>query len=404
MVDAVAMSVDITGVFGQGRPVAPSFNKFIGFGDSNIDSGYFFTHIISTNATLETQYKASVKAGGGIPTSLGGKMNSVLLAADYGLTAIPVGEPGGTNYAASGATVTGALPNSQAPSITSQIQTYLAHVNNHADPNAIYLISGGGNDAKIAEGLSGTAVQDAYMIQQANALAAALEQLHAAGAKYIVIGDHSGPGVLGQIFTDTLRSDLATAGVPFIPANINENVIQAVDADPAAFGITNTIRPSAAPPFPANGGADVNPLPDTIPASWALFATQLVSPGAGKTYLWADDEHLSAAGQKIEAKYLHHLIQNADPTVSETLTAQVNIVGNSTTNFTYQWERLAPGQTTWTDIGGATNSTYVVQKADLGAELRVEVTYTDINGQQLTEFSQIVGHVAAHHAAALHLV
>jgi hypothetical protein len=29
------------------------------------------------------------------------------------------------------------------------------------------------------------------------------------------------------------------------------------------------------------------------------------------------------------------------------------------------------------------------------------VTYTDINGQQLTEFSQIVGHVAAHHTAAL---
>jgi hypothetical protein len=103
MVDAVAMSVDITGVFGQGQPVAPSFNKFIGFGDSNIDSGYFFTHDISTNATLEAQYEASVAAGGGIPTSLGGKMNSVLLAADYGLTAIPVGEPGGTNYAASGA-------------------------------------------------------------------------------------------------------------------------------------------------------------------------------------------------------------------------------------------------------------------------------------------------------------
>lgn len=94
MVDAIAMSVDITGVFGQGKPVASSFNKFIGFGDSVIDSGYFFTHIISANATLEAQYKASVAAGGGIPTSLGGKMNSVLLAADYGLTAIPVGEPG----------------------------------------------------------------------------------------------------------------------------------------------------------------------------------------------------------------------------------------------------------------------------------------------------------------------
>jgi hypothetical protein len=90
------------------------------------------------------------------------------------------------------------------------------------------------------------------------------------------------------------------------------------------------------------------------------------------------------------------LIQNAHPTVSETLTAHVDIVGNSTTNFTYQWERLAPGQTTWEDISGATGSTYVVQKADLGSELRVQVTYTDSTGQQLTELSQMVGHVAAH--------
>ena len=41
-------------------------------------------------------------------------------------------------------------------------------------------------------------------------------------------------------------------------------------------------------------------------------------------------------------------------------------------------------------------STYVVQKADLGSELRVQVTYTDSTGQQLTELSQMVGHVAAH--------
>jgi hypothetical protein len=112
MVDAVAMSVVIDGVIGQGGPPqgTESFSQLIGFGDSNIDSGYFFTHTFSNNSTLQTQYMASVAAGGGLPTSLGGVMNSVLLAQDYGLTAIPVGESGGTNYAASGATVTGALP------------------------------------------------------------------------------------------------------------------------------------------------------------------------------------------------------------------------------------------------------------------------------------------------------
>ena len=66
---AATMDAVITGVIGQGRPVQglSSFSQFLGFGDSNIDSGYFFTHNISTNSTLEAQYQASVAAGGGIP-------------------------------------------------------------------------------------------------------------------------------------------------------------------------------------------------------------------------------------------------------------------------------------------------------------------------------------------------
>jgi hypothetical protein len=114
----------------------------------------------------------------------------------------------------------------------------------------------------------------------------------------------------------------------------------------------------------------------------------MVSPNAGQTYLWADDEHLSAAGQQIEANYLHNLVQNAAPTVSETLTAAVDIVNNSTTNFAYQWQELAPGQTTWQNISGATNSAYVVQHVDVGSELRVQVTYIDSTGQTLTELSE----------------
>ena len=55
-------------------------------------------------------------------------MNSVLLAESIGQTAIPVGKTGGTSYAASGATVTGSLPGSLAPSIVNQIDTYLTAV------------------------------------------------------------------------------------------------------------------------------------------------------------------------------------------------------------------------------------------------------------------------------------
>jgi len=103
------------GLSGQPLQGTQSFSQFLGFGDSNIDSGYFFTHPISNDPTRQSLYNAAVGVGGGLPTSLGGTMNSTLLAAHYGLTAIPIGESGGTNYAASGATVVGALQTSLAP-------------------------------------------------------------------------------------------------------------------------------------------------------------------------------------------------------------------------------------------------------------------------------------------------
>ena len=387
--DVTSMAVGIGGTIGEGQPINNQpFNQFVGFGDSTTDSGYFFTHPISNNSTLEAQYQASVAAGGGLPTSLGGMMNSTLLAQDFGLTAIPVGEPGGTNYAASGATITGVLnSNSLAPSIVSQIQSYLASVNNQANPNALYEISGGVNDEKVAAALNGAAAQDAYMIQQANTFAQVVEQLYADGARYILILD-AGNAVsnLGNIFNQTLYSDLVAAGVSFMHANPGQNVINVVDANPTAYGITSTVKPPSGPftpsnPYePANGGADINPIPSMISSGWSLYATQLASPNAGQTDLYADDGHLSAIGQQLEANYFYNLIENKVPTVGETLTATANVVANSSGQFTYQWQSLAAGQTTWTNIAGATGSTFVVQQADLGMQLRLEATYTDSAG------------------------
>ncbi|HEY0913017.1 MAG TPA: Hint domain-containing protein, partial [Bradyrhizobium sp.] len=107
-------------------------------------------------------------------------------------------------------------------------------------------------------------------------------------------------------------------------------------------------------------------------------ATQLTSPNAGQTDLWSDDEHLSAAGQAIEANYDYNLVENAVPTVGETLTANPALTGTSgsTANVIYQWQSQLAGQA-WTNIGGATHSTYVVQAGDLGANLRVVASFTD---------------------------
>ena len=395
-VDGASPLVSVT-IDGSGAPVAASFDQFLGFGDSNIDSGYYFNTPISSDTAKEAQYQAAIAAGGGLPTSVGGVMNSTLLAQDYGLSADPYdpgeggsGSPLGTNYAASGATATGSLSGSLAPSITSQIQTYLGSTGGIANPNAIYLISGGANDASIAEGLPGQQ-GDTFMVSEANALADALIVLHDDGAQYIVIDNDTGASTYGAIFNATLDSDLGAAGVTFINADVR-SLFKTIEADPSAYGILDTnpgvVATSSTPYDEFAGGADVNPDSSEFPQGWALYATQLVSPNAGSTYLWADDGHLSAAGQAIEANYDHNLIQTDTPVVGEVLTADPAVVDGAGSNFSYQWQSLAAGGSTWNDISGATNSSYLVQHEDIGSELRVAISFTDAyTGQTASAFS-----------------
>src|SRR3954452_5224659 len=119
---------------------AQPLNQFIAFGDSTIDSGYFLTHSISGNATKQNFYNTAAAQGGGLPTTPGGLVNSEILAAYLGLTAIPIGLPGGTNYAASGADNNNNNTSVTAPSTVSQINTYLASTGGWANPSALYLI------------------------------------------------------------------------------------------------------------------------------------------------------------------------------------------------------------------------------------------------------------------------
>jgi outer membrane lipase/esterase len=304
---------------------AQSFNQFIGFGDSTIDSGWFLTHQISTNATVESLYQASAAIGGGIPTTPGGPMNSQVLAGLFGLTAIPYGEPGGSNVAASGATnVSYPDDSTLAPTTVSQIQGYLALVDGAANPNALYMISSGGNDISKAicpndvcapiNGVSPTQLA----INSANALAGAISQLAAAGARYIVVpidlgnktpqdptsNPNSTEAQLKNTYDHTLYASLTADGVNFIPAS-GKVVADAVGYDPGLFGITNV---DAGSTTTHQGGACVNPNPSLIPNSWGLYCTTLVAPNAQQTYLFADDEHYTAAGQLIEADYIYSLI------------------------------------------------------------------------------------------------
>lgn len=298
---------------------AQSFTQFFAFGDSTTDSGYFRYQIGSQpfNSNLggansnNTKFNTSVLNGGGLPTTPYGVENSQVLAAYFGLTANPSDQPGGgTNYAASGALINSPTTGFNAPSVVSQINSYLSSNNGVADPNALYLISVAPNDAKT------TGITTDQIVQVAADLAAAIASLHAAGAQYIIVpgGGKRPPGDSGinpvqtpliNAFRDALWSDLAAAGINFIPADVKA-VATAIGANPTSFGIqfVDSSQPACINPHPSGGSGPI------ITSSWALYCTPslLVSPDAASTHLWADDEHYAAVGQKILGDYYYSLI------------------------------------------------------------------------------------------------
>jgi outer membrane lipase/esterase len=313
----------LTGACGQAA--AQSFNQFVGFGDSTIDSG-FYKALPSPggSAAYNAYWPSAVAHGAGKPTSSPGLMNSEALALLFGLTAIPANQPGGTNFATSGAknvtmnnAATGGFQ-AAIPTVT-QISNYLAGVGGRANGNALYLISSGANDVSFALGDTGAgpfpANPTAYLVGAANSLAGAVAQLQAAGGRYFVVPDlpFSFPTGAGNAaerqarldYSQALWSALATNGVNFIPADWN-SVRVAIAANPSDFGFQ----------FVGNGLAQVAcTRPAGVTSAWALLCSSdpaapstFVSPDADRTRLFADDQHLTTAGQKIQADYYYSLI------------------------------------------------------------------------------------------------
>jgi outer membrane lipase/esterase len=308
----------------SGPAAAQTFNQFVGFGDSTIDSGSY--RILANpggGAAYNALWPSAVAAGAGKPTSSPGLVSSEALAASFGLSAIPA-DQGGTNYATSGAknvTVNDAATGgfqAAVPTVT-QIGDYLAATGGHANANALYLISSGGNDISYATGNSGTgpypANPQAYIMSAANSLVSAVATLQGAGARYIVVpdlpysfpeGGGGGNATTRQdrlLYTQTLWSGLAAAGVNFIPADYNAMRL-AIASDPALFGFQFIDTTNVACTKPAG-----------VSTAWALLCSSnpaapshLVAPNADQTRLFADDQHLSTAGQKILSDYEYSLI------------------------------------------------------------------------------------------------
>ena len=312
---------------------AQSFTQTLVFGDSSVDSG-FYKALGSPGGgdKFNIAFAAAIAAGGtGAPTNSPGLMNSQVLAAYFGLTADPANQPAGTNFATSGAknvlVNTGSGPGGNGGFLAAiptvrQIDNYLASVGGHANGNGLYLISSGGNDISFAFSAGGPADKTLHLQNAADGLTTAIAKLQAAGARTIIVPglNYSFPiadpaqQAAELAYTKALWSGLAQRGVNFIPGDFNA-VRVAIAANPSAFGFqfVGSSAAQAACTQPTVGGVLLTTayallcISNPNPAD-PVAQSHLKTADAAQTHLFADDQHLTTAGQKIQADYFYSLL------------------------------------------------------------------------------------------------
>jgi outer membrane lipase/esterase len=163
---------------------APKFDSLIVFGDSYCDVGNIF---------------AATQGADPIAPYFNGRFSNGPIWVDHvaGFLGLPFSASlvGGTDYAFGGAWVTApqAIPGGTIPSVPQQVQMYLAAHGGKADPNALYVIEGGGNDILLSP-TSGSPDTLAYQI--ASGIAESELALRQAGARHFVIPNLFNVGLL----------------------------------------------------------------------------------------------------------------------------------------------------------------------------------------------------------------
>jgi large repetitive protein len=85
--------------------------------------------------------------------------------------------------------------------------------------------------------------------------------------------------------------------------------------------------------------------------------------------------------------------------VGQLLTAGNGTWSGTPTGYTYQWQTSANGTSGWTNLAGATSSTYTVLVGDLGSYLRVQVNASNGTGSGTAVNSAATAQVAAANSA-----
>ncbi len=306
---------------------APSpYSTMVVFGDSLSDAGQFpdtagpagATQRF-TNRTGPTYRNGSGEIYGAVsPTLLGAQLG--IAPADLGASTSPtnavLGIADGNNWAVGGYRTDQILD-----SITNESQVVIPPGNPgagtvlrsrpgyltgglQADPNALYYISGGGNDF-----LQGRVLNPAQAGAAADRLAASASALQQGGARYIMVWllpdlgltpaingtpQQAGTSALSALFNQRLVSQLAQIDAEIIPLNIPLLIQETVSA-PAQFGLA-TGQNLVGTCFSGNGCVE-NPL----------FGLNSATPDPTKL-LFNDSVHPTIAGQRLIADYAYSLL------------------------------------------------------------------------------------------------
>lgn len=242
-----------------GAAHATTYSGLFIFGDSLSDSG--------NNALVIGADPTQVITGAGYiaqrPYASGTYSNGAVwsqqFAAQMGLSALP-SLAGGGNYASGGARLEANGPGGFPFSMSTQVGQFLGGHGGIADPNALYVISGGGpdlNDALTAVigGADPGATTAALAASYATTMGQLVDNLQAAGARHIVVWNAPNAGLTPSagIYGDAGRG-LATSISAAMNAALDQRLafeggdvksfdlfglLGNVAANPAAYGFTD---------------------------------------------------------------------------------------------------------------------------------------------------------------------
>ncbi|WP_263357864.1 SGNH/GDSL hydrolase family protein [Acidicapsa ligni] len=164
---------------------------------------------------------------------------------------------GGTDYAFGGAFATApqSISGGTIPSVPQQVELYLSQHGGKADPKALYIIEGGGNDILGATG--GSPVTLGFKV--ATALAESELLLRRAGAKHFVVPnlfdvgllpagqanatfDHAAVVAANKYLNDLLALEDALEGISILRLDVY-SLLESVKTDPTHYGFTDITDP-----------------------------------------------------------------------------------------------------------------------------------------------------------------